>query len=188
MLLANTNTRGLLEYWTKGDDPLAARQAYLEAHGFVSLATRTLEDSHRFFTGAGAADLPDRLHVNWIVVAPTPAGIGGAIALGTPPAGWTVPGFHPVHASASAVVLRRDRLLTVGPPTGVAIDRAGRVIVATVAGHGRDSRQPRVARAGVTRPLEAPPPQPAAPPEPDDGIGASADGRGGVSRDARSGR
>jgi hypothetical protein len=132
VLLASANTRGLLEFWTAGDDPLAARQAYLETPEFVTLATKTLEDSHAFFTGAGATDLADRLHVNWIVLVPAPAGIGGAIALGAPPAGFTVPGFHVAHGSPSSVVLRRDHLLTVGPPTGGATDRAGHVVLATI--------------------------------------------------------
>ncbi len=132
VILANTNTRGLLEFWTAGDDPLAARQAFLEAPDFVTLATRTLEDSHRFFTGTGAADLPDRLHVDWIVVSPTPAGIGGAIPLGATPPGWSVPGFHPVHQSPTAVVLRRDHPLAAGVATGHPVDHAGRFVVATL--------------------------------------------------------
>jgi hypothetical protein len=111
VVLVNVGTRGVFEFWTDLEDPLEARQALIENPKFVARATARLEDTNRFFTGTGAADLPDRLGVDWIVVAPLPSELGAGASYGTPPAGWTVPGFVAQPARDGFIILRRD------PPT-----------------------------------------------------------------------
>ncbi len=124
-LIANSGTRGLIEFWTHAEVPLEARQALIEAPDFVSRATRTLEDAHAFFTGTGAPQFADHMRANWIVVNPTPDRIGAAISLGIPPAGWTVPGFSPVLGTTDATVLHRDqpaaRVTAIGPAKNRAV-------------------------------------------------------------------
>lgn len=109
-VLSNVGTRGTFEFWTGMENPLEGRQVLIEAPEFVDHSTAVIEDAHRFFTGTGAADLADRLGVNWIVVADQPTLLGGSASWGRPGAGWTVPGFETVRRD-------QDGLLVLHRPT-----------------------------------------------------------------------
>ncbi len=111
------------------EDPLEARQALIESPTFVMHATALLEDTHRFFTGTGAGDLADRLGVNWIVVAPRPSDLGAGASYGSPPPGWTVPGFTAVPARDGFVILHRTTDTAGRRFTGPAEDRTAETLV-----------------------------------------------------------
>lgn len=132
-LIGNVGTRGTFEFWTGLEDPLEGRQALIEKPGFVTHSTRVIEDAHAFFTGKGAADLADRLGVNWIVVSPT-AALGGSASWGTPPPGWTVPGFTEVPGAAGLRVLHRSTVhpgkIYVGPAEDRTVETLGALMIA----------------------------------------------------------
>ena len=136
VVLTNSTTRGLVEFWTHAEDPLEARQALIEPPAFLSRATRTLEEAHAFFTGTGSADFAERIHATWIVITPSPDRIGAAISLGIPPAGWAVPGYTRTLETAAVTVFHRDRSAGFTASSGAAKDRAIQAWLATLAAFG----------------------------------------------------
>ncbi len=132
VVLVNAGTRGIFEFWTGLEDPLEARQALIENPKFVARATALLEDTDRFFTGTGAAHLPDRLGVNWIVVTPRPSDLGAGASYGSPPPGWSVPGFTAQAAHDGFVILHRPTATAGRRFTGPAKDRAAETLLVLV--------------------------------------------------------
>lgn len=163
VVLTNAGTRGIFEFWTGLEDSLEARQALIENPTFVSRATALLEDTHRFFTGTGAADLPDRLGVNWIVVTPRPSDLAAGASYGSPPPGWSVPGFTTQPAHDGFVILHRTTATAGRRFTGPAEDRAtetllvlagGAALAGAVAWAWRRNRRPAAGpdRSGLPEP------------------------------------
>jgi hypothetical protein len=134
VVLVNAGTRGIFEFWTGLEDPLEARQALIENPKFVARATALLEDTNRFFSGTGAADLPDRLGVNWIVVAPRPSELGAGASYGSPPPGWTVPGFTAQPGPDGFVILHRGTATAGRHFTGPAKDRGAETLLVLAGG------------------------------------------------------
>jgi hypothetical protein len=132
-ILTNVGTRGTFEFWTGIEDPLEGRQALIEKPAFVAHATSVIEATHRFFTGTGSADLPDRLGINWIVVARQPSDLGASASWGTPPEGWTVPGFTAEPATGGLVVMHRPGVHPGREYVGEAEDRGLETLVVLIA-------------------------------------------------------
>jgi hypothetical protein len=134
VVLSNAGTRGQFEFFTGLEDPLEARQALLETPAFARRATGLLESAHRFFTGAGDADLADRLHASWVVVTPAGSFLGAGTSYGQPPPGWAPPGFREVFRRDGVVVFEREgkhpHVRAVGPHR----DRAGETVVVLLGG------------------------------------------------------
>jgi hypothetical protein len=122
-VLTNVGTRGIFEFWTGLEDPLEARQALIESPAFVNRSIALLEDTHRFFTATGVPRLADRLGADWIVVSPSPSLLGAGASYGSPPPGWTVPGFTAEPKQDGIVLLRRDAPITGQRFIGDAKDR-----------------------------------------------------------------
>jgi hypothetical protein len=136
VVLSNVGTRGTFEFRTGIEDPLEGRQALIEAPEFVEHSTRVIEDTHDFFTGPGTGDLPDRLDVNWIVVADQPSLLGGSASWGRPDAAWTVPGFTEVRRQDGFVVLHRPTRVPGHEFIGPAKDRTGPTLVVLLVAAG----------------------------------------------------
>ena len=130
VVIANSGGHGIFEFFTDMENPFDSRQALIEPTPFVNRATRLLEDGHRFFVGAGNADLADRLGANWIVTTPSPELIGSKIAYGAPPPNWQVLGFHQVSSEGGVTVLRRTTPLPARRFTGPAQTAPFRTIAA----------------------------------------------------------
>lgn len=132
VLLSNAGTRGIFEFWTPVDDVLEARQPLIEKPAFLDRGIDLLDRAHEFFDGTGEANLADRLHVSWIVVAHRAIDLGAAPRYGHPPANSTYRGFQRVWQRDGITIYRRMKPLQGAPVLGAARHRAAQTTAAAL--------------------------------------------------------